>query len=301
MMPSGHRGSSSRKPSNAGTYTTSSRHYHKSPDSGVGSLSDHDGLATNPGAYAAPPDYGQPSASSSSSSRRLDQALLDIERLKADKQNLVVQNQELKVELRDVKEHNTKLKEDNTILSGNLREAEKDCKKLRTDNEYLREDIRNLRSSPPRDSAASTSTSSSSGLRRRESKHGSPGQKEEVERLRDRLGGKTEKGPPSSTSATSGHSGHSGHSGRSRRDSFASGSARPVVVVPMPDGPPNASRSHSLYAHSPVMTPSPHLANASTPRTPASYAYGGTSYFGAEQPSGDYVHEPLPRERQTKR
>ncbi|KAH6676127.1 hypothetical protein F5X68DRAFT_39034 [Plectosphaerella plurivora] len=301
MMPSGHRGSSSRKPSNAGTYTTSSR-YHKSPDSGVGSLSDHDGLATNPGAYAAPPDYGQPSTSSSSSSRRLEQALLDIERLKADKQNLVVQTQELKVQLRDVKDHNAKLKEDNTILSTNLREVEKECKKLRTDNEFLKDDVRALRSSPP---PASTSTSSSSGLRRRDSKHGGSGQREEVERdqrLRERLGGKTEKGPPSSTSAQSGHSGHSGHSTRSRRDSIASGSAnnRPVVLVPMPDGPPNASRSHGLYAHSPVMTPSPHVANASTPRTPASYAYGGSSYFaGAEQPSasGDYVHEPLPRQR----
>jgi hypothetical protein len=293
MMPSGHRGSSTRKPSNAGTYATS-RGYHKSPDSGVGSLSDHDGLATNPGAYAVPPEYGQPS----SSSRRLDQALLDIERLKADKQNLYVQNQELKVELRDIKEHAlkleehaSKLKEDNTILNS-------ECKRLREDNHLLR-------SSPPRDSAASISTSSSSGLRRRDSKRGSPSQREEVEldqRLRDRLGGKTdkktEKGPSSSTSAQSGHSGHSRDSGRSRRDSFAG--ARPSVIVSLPDGPPNSSRSQGLYAHSPVI-PSPHVANASTPRTPATYAYRETSYFDPDQGSGDYVHEPLPRERQTKR
>lgn len=279
--------------------SSSSRgYYHKSGDSGVGSLSDHDSLAANAGGYAG--DYGQ-----SSSARRLDQTKLEFERLKAvntqleaDKQSLKVQNQELKSAMRELQERIKNYKEDNTALSDDLHELRDLNEKLHIENGVLREDVRRLRSSPPRESPPSTSTSSSSGLRRRDSKRSSPSQKEEKERdqrLRDRLDGKTDKGPPSSTS------GSSGHSGRTRRPSV-------IVTMPAVSVPPSSSRSQPLYVpspsrNSPAMSPSPHVANASTPRTPVNPAYAGyadPSYFDTEQGSGDYVHEPLPH-RQAKR
>lgn len=305
-MPSDGRGSSSRK-TGGGHYPETSRGHHRATDSGVGSLSDYDSITANPDRdYTTQPrhDYG----GSSSSRHRLDMDRLRAAntQLEADKQALQVQYKEAKQHLREAQSRADKYKEDNKALLEKIHRWEEHSNRLKEDNDDLR---RQLRGSPPRDpTAGPPARDSAPHIRRRDSKRVTP-PRDLVEddgmdqRLRDRLDGKTS----DMASSTSGGSGHSGHSsGRTRRDSYVGSShtGRPAVVVSVPHTslPPSSSRSQTVYIPSSARTSSPLSPNqyASTPRTtmsPGFPGYAEPAYFDPVSQGGDYVHEPLPKER----